>query len=240
MEELKRYRKQFPIRETSGGNLWERVQVILFRYRWYIGVVLLISITVGAIVLGLGHERQSRERALSYELTQVMSEYDQLLSQAVTLPASSFTPLLKKLEDLYARSRGTSLYPLVLVYLFHIHLEQRNFDAALGVSQELREISRGHPRLFAIALYQLGKTYELLGDPRTAVLFYRQALDVQGSPFGEFLNEEIKRLEQPVLPQEVVTAFSPRPVTPGSEKVPGKRPAPIEIPIKELLERMEK
>lgn len=239
MKELKRYRK-ISVKNLEASNLWEGIKVFVFQYRWYFALGLLITITLGAILLGMSLERRSRERVLSYELTEVMGEYNRLSSQGITIPSSSYGPLLKKLEDLYARTRGTALYPVVLVYLFHIHIEQRNFDAALGVSQELREVSRGHPRFYAVSLYQLGKTYEFLGDYQTAILFYRQASEVQGSPFGEFLNEEIKRLEQPALPQEVVMAFSPRPVTPQASLGRPTQPARIEIPIKELLEKMEK
>lgn len=237
MEELKKYKKTTLL--TPRGNLWERFGELLFAYRFYLAGGFFVLVLATAIVLGVLQERRSRGRALSFELARAMEEYDSLYAQAITMGPRVYEPVRKQLEDLYGKARGTSIYPLVLIYLYHIHLEQRNYDAALGLSQELREVTRSQPRLLAVALYQIGKTYEFLGDNNTAILFYRQAQDVQGSPFGEFLAEEIKRLEQPALPLEVVQAFTGEitAAAPGeATKVSGK----IMIPLKELLERGEK
>lgn len=238
MDELKRYQKTRILRTTT--TPWRDAVEYLIRYRWFIAGALLFVVMAITVLEGIQAERKSRARTYSFELSQIMGEITRLNEQGVTVPTSAYDPLLKRLDELYARSRGTPIYPLVLIQLYHVHIKQRNFDAALGVSQELREVSRGNPRLLAVALYQLGKTYEFLGDNNTAIVFYRQAQEVQGSPFGEYLNEEIKRLEQPALPQEVVAAFMQ--VTPPTlakeptRVVTGK----IEIPIKEILEKMEK
>jgi tetratricopeptide (TPR) repeat protein len=233
MKELEEIRKK----KEKKVPLLGRTTGWFLRYRIPVLIGFSIFVIAGGGVLAFYLQKKTRSEKYAYEIHSIMEEYETLKAREINGENVEYSSLRNRLETLYSSTRGTSYYPIVLIYLYHVLLSQKNYDGALGVAQELREIARGNPRLFAVSLYLIGKSHEFKGDYPTARAFYRQAGEIASSPFGEFLLEETKRVSKPPLPYNLLRLYS-TPSTPFAEPITTPREF-VEIPIKKLLEEEE-
>lgn len=186
-------------------------------------------VAIVAVAWGVGYQRHNDLLQLSADYAQATKAYDAAKNAALTGEKPDWSGVETSLRDLYARSGGTDLHPFVLFYLFNTFLESGRADAAIDVAQELRAAAGDRQDLLAAAFYATAKAYEVRGDMRTAQAFYDQAANVDGNPFGEFVQSEAEAAKRPAVPPIVRARYLP-PVT--DTLTDGKLRQPISIPLK--------
>jgi len=203
-----------------------------------------LGLLLVAGIAGVWQYQKSRENELlNIRVATLSQQYNETMRRqstgAVTAPVN-WGPLQTQAEALYEDAQGAEIFPIVLFYLFHIFVEQENYDAAVGVAQELRDVTqRGQEILQPPAVYAMAKAHELQGEYQTARVLLDQSLELTPNRLGRFLSEEVDRLQQSqIAPVDIepFLASSETTETEGAEKrtmrVPVEKGSVPALPLK--------
>lgn len=157
----------------------------------------LVAVIVGIVALaaiawGWSYQRQVQVNAIQARLGAAelrLNEQSFLAEQGMD---ADWAGVISELEAVYADARGTVLHRHVLFSLYRAFVARGDYDAAIDVANELRNVVSGNRELQATALYASGKAHELKGEHSTAVAYYEQAAEASGNPLGDFMLSELE------------------------------------------------
>lgn len=144
---------------------------------------------------------------LNADLAAAIADYEKNIQAKLTGTPTDWQATMTQLDALYEKTRGSELEAIVLHYIANTYIEMGNFDAALGSLGDLEKKAEKRPEFLVFAKYAKAKTLELKGDRQSALSAYEDAANVSPNPLGEFLEQEAKRANLPMLPKATLDQF---------------------------------
>lgn len=206
MSQHKLGRKQMRQPDVFQKTVTKAIQAVK-PYTRSIAVALTALAFAVAAIWAIGLQTSKKLEMLNADLAATIADYEKNIQAKATGMPTDWQATIAKLDALYSKAQGTKLETIVLHYIANAYIAMGHFDAALGALNDLENKAQKTPEFLIFAKYAKAKALELKGDRQAAISAYNEAANVVPNPLGEFLEQETKRANMPMLPKATLDQF---------------------------------